>query len=420
MSYHFRPILTYFAPRGTTNSYFFGSVVPRLLKLGPTHQTDWDQLGPVRQGPRWQDRLRQTDDTTRYDMGTIIGRTRKDGSKAFTAQIVIKIGGKTIHREAQTFDRKPAANAWIVKREAELKSPGGLEHKEDPTLAAVIDRYIAESKNPVVGTKAQVLKTVKDTDLGETNCSDITSQTLVAFARTLNETVEPQTCNNYLSHLSNIFTVAAPAWSYPLSRQEFDKALVVARKLGLIGKAKERDRRPTLEEIDRLMEHFGRIQNHRPSSMPMQKIIAFAIFSTRRQEEITLLRWDDLEGDRILVRDMKHPGDKKGNNVLCELPPEALAIVNSMPRGELEIFPYTTDAISAAFTRACKILEIQDLRFHDLRHEGISRLFEMGRTIPQVAAVSGHRSWTSLKRYTHVRQSKDKYKDWRWESCRLS
>ncbi len=72
-------------------------------------------------------------------MGTIIGRTRKDGSKAFTAQIVIKQAGAIIHREAQTFDRKPAANVWIVKREAELKRPGGLERKEDPTLSAVID-----------------------------------------------------------------------------------------------------------------------------------------------------------------------------------------------------------------------------------------------------------------------------------------
>src|SRR5262249_14571275 len=80
------------------------------------------------------------------------------------------------------------------------------------------------------------------------------------------------------------------------------------------------------------------------------------------------------------------------------------------------IFPYSTDAISAAFTRACKILGIEDLRFHDLRHEGISRLFEMGRTIPQVAAVSGHRSWTSLKRYTHIRQSKDKYDNWKWKN----
>ena len=153
------------------------------------------------------------------------------------------------------------------------------------------------------------------------------------------------------------------------------------------------------------MEHFGRIHDHRPSSVPMQKVVAFALFSTRRQEEITLLRWEDLDGDRILVRDMKHPGDKKGNDVYCELPPEALKVIQSMPRGEDRIFPFSTDAISASFTRACKFLGIQDLRFHDLRHEGISRLFEIGRTIPQAAAVSGHRSWTSLKRYTHIRQS---------------
>ncbi len=349
-------------------------------------------------------------------MGTIIGRTRKDGSKAFLAQITIKQRGVIVHRESETFDRKPAANAWIVKREAELKRPGGLEQKEDPTLAAVIDRYISESKNAILGTKAQVLKSIKNSDLGETKCSEITSNTLVSFARDLNKGVEPQTCGNYFSHLSNIFIVARPAWGYPLSRQEFDDALTVIKKLGLIRKGNERNRRPTLEELDRLMEHFGRIRVNRPSSIPMQKIVAFGLFSTRRQEEITLLRWDDLDEDRILVRDMKHPGDKKGNNVYCELPPEALAIVESTPRADERIFPYSTDAISAAFTRACRILGIEDLRFHDLRHEGISRLFEMGKTIPQVAAVSGHRSWTSLKRYTHIRQSKDKYDSWKWKN----
>ncbi|MGC1823540.1 MAG: tyrosine-type recombinase/integrase [Pseudolabrys sp.] len=118
-----------------------------------------------------------------------------------------------------------------------------------------------------------------------------------------------------------------------------------------------------------------------------------------------------MDGDRILVRDMKHPGDKKGNDVYCELPTEALAIVRSMPRTAPQLFPYSADAISAAFTRACQFLGIKDLRFHDLRHEGISRLFEMGRTIPQAAAVSGHRSWTSLKRYTRIRQTGDKYKN---------
>jgi integrase len=395
MSYHFRLILTHFPVRGTTASYFQGP-----CRTDSGDGTDW--LGRLTQVPQ--------------PMGTIIGRTRKDGSKAFTAQIVIKKGGAIVHREAQTFDRRPAANAWIVKREGELKRPGALEHKEDPTLAAVIDRYIAESRNIVLGTKAQVLKTIKNSYLGETKCSDITSHTLVSFARELTKNVEPQTCSNYFSHLSNIFTVARPAWSYPLSRQEFDDAVTVIKKLGLIRKGNERNRRPTLEELDQLMRHFARIRDHRPSSIPMQEIVAFALFSTRRQEEITLLRWDDLEEDRILVRDMKHPGDKKGNNVYCELPPEALAIIKSMPRNGERIFPYSTDAISAAFTRACRILGINDLRFHDLRHEGISRLFEMGRTIPQVAAVSGHRSWTSLKRYTHIRQSKDKYETWKWKA----
>ena len=111
---------------------------------------------------------------------------------------------------------------------------------------------------------------------------------------------------------------------------------------------------------------------------------------------------------------MKHPGDKKGNHVLCELPAEALAVIKSMPRIAPEIFPFSTDAISAAFTRACRHLEIADLRFHDLRHEGISRLFELGNTIPQVAAVSEHRSWNSLQRYTHLRQSGDRYANWPW------
>jgi len=219
-------------------------------------------------------------------MGTIIGRTRKDGSKAFLAQIVIKKGGVIVHREAETFDRKPAANAWIVKREAELKRPGGLEYKENPPLSAVIDRYIAESRNMVLGTKAQVLRAIRNSDLGETKCNDITSHTLVSFARELTKNVEPQTCGNYFSHLSTIFTIARPAWGYPLSRQEFDDAVTVIKRLGLIRKGNERNRRPTLEELDRLMEHFGRVHNHRPSSIPMQKIVAFALFSTRRQEEI--------------------------------------------------------------------------------------------------------------------------------------
>jgi hypothetical protein len=82
-----------------------------------------------------------------------------------------------------------------------------------------------------------VLKTIKNSDLGEMKYSDITRHTLVSFARELTKNVEPQACNNYyFSHFSAIFTIARPAWGYPLSRQEFDDALTVIKKLGLIRK----------------------------------------------------------------------------------------------------------------------------------------------------------------------------------------
>jgi integrase len=159
---------------------------------------------------------------------------------------------------------------------------------------------------------------------------------------------------------------------------------------------------------------LGYNKKTRPQSVPMQKVVAFAIFSTRRMEEITRIEWRDYDKNRVLVRDMKHPGDKAGNDTWCELVPEASAIIDGMPRRSKQIFPYSTDAIGAAFTRACRVLGIEDLHFHDLRHDGVSRLFEMGRTVPLAASVSGHRSWSSLQRYTHIRQTGDKYENWKW------
>lgn len=96
------------------------------------------------------------------------------------------------------------------------------------------------------------------------------------------------------------------------------------------------------------------------------------------------------------------------------MPDEAWAILQSMPKVEREIFPYNAKSVSASFTRACPMLGIQDLHFHDLRHEGVSRLFEMDWDIPRVSSVSGHRDWNSLRRYTHMRGRGDIYKSWAW------
>ena len=352
-------------------------------------------------------------------MGTIVARPRRDRTVAYMAQIAIKRDGFAAVRETRTFDRKAAAETWIRNREGELAEPGalaGAATRRKATLGDAIERYIADSRSKIGKTKRQVLAAIKGHALSEKPCERIASVDIVDWAKELRGRMQPQTVANYFSHLRAVFAVARPAWGYALDAQAIADAAQVTQRLGLTGKSRHRQRRPTLDELDRLMAHFGAARRRRPASAPMQAIVAFALFSTRRQEEITRIAWADLdrEGSRILVRDMKHPGQRVGNDQWCDLPPEALRIALSMPQTGEAIFPFTTDAIGAAFTRACDFLEIEDLRFHDLRHEGVSRLFETGRTIPQAAAVSGHRSWSSLKRYAHLRQTGDKYAGWPW------
>jgi integrase len=344
-------------------------------------------------------------------MGTIVARKRKGGGTAYMAQIMMKREG-TLHRETKTFDRRAAATAWIEKRERELSQPGGIARAKaaDPTLAMAIDRYTTDQRH-IGRTKAQVLGAIKGYPIAEMKCSEIKSHDVVELARTLAEGRTPQTVQNYLSHLSAVFTIARSAWGYELDRAAMQDAFVAAKRLGMTGRSRKRDRRPTLDEMTKLLEHFAEIKRRRPSSLPMCHIVAFALYSTRRQEEITRITWADYEQEasRIIVRDMKHPGEKIGNDVRCDLPKEAMAVIDAMPKTGDRIFPFSTDAIGAAFTRACHFLKIDDLHFHDLRHEGVSRLFEMGLDIPHVAAVSGHRSWTSLKRYTHLRHTGDRW-----------
>lgn len=350
-------------------------------------------------------------------MGSITARKRKDGKTAYLAQIVIKAGGRIVHRENKTHSSKREAAGWIARREAEIEAEGHEKPEHGPTLAEVIEKYCTDNARPFGKTKAHVLATAKSMPIGGLQCGKIGSVEIVEFAKQIKARgVQPQTVQSYLSHLSGVFTIARPAWGYPLDEKAMADAQVVARKLGLASDSKERSRRPTLQELDVILNRFSQIHAYRPHTAPMVEIVLFALFSTRRQDEIARLAWADLdvEHSRVLVRDMKHPGDKIGNDTWCELVPEALAVALRQPRdGEL-IFPYTASAVSASFTRCAAFLGVEDLHFHDLRHEGTSRLFELGWTIPQVASVTGHRSWESLKRYTHIKQRGDKYDGWQW------
>ncbi|WP_369781837.1 tyrosine-type recombinase/integrase [Pseudomonas sp. WC2401] len=355
-------------------------------------------------------------------MGTITVRKRKDGSTGYTAQIRIMQKGVTVYQESQTFDRKATAQAWIKRVETEMSVPGAIEkaNRSGVTVKEMIERYLLEYEKlrPLGKTKRATLKAISETWLGKLEDREITSQKLVEYAdgRMMNDGIQAQTVGNDLAHLGAVLSVARPAWGYDIDPMAMPDARKVLRKMGAVTRSKERNRRPTLEELDKLFGYFSEMRDRRKQEIDMVRVTAFALFSTRRQEEITRIKWNALDEARqmVLVTDMKNPGQKYGNDVWCHVPDEAWRIMQSMPRVAEDIFPYNSRSISASFTRACHFLEIEDLHFHDLRHDGVSRLFEMGWDIPKVAFVSGHRDWNSMRRYTHLKGDGDPYENWPW------
>jgi integrase len=151
----------------------------------------------------------------------------------------------------------------------------------------------------------------------------------------------------------------------------------------------------------RLSRYFARSR----SKLPMLHIMWFALYSARRMSEITRLEWADNNDAKQtgMVRDAKHPRLKTGNHKRFKYSKSAWKIVCKQPKTDGLIFPYNPQTIGALFQRACQVLEIKDLHFHDLRHEATSRLFEAGYSIEQVQLFTLHDSWQTLKRYTHLR-----------------
>lgn len=169
---------------------------------------------------------------------------------------------------------------------------------------------------------------------------------------------------------------------------------------GHVAKSQQRDRRPTQDELDRLVREFERIAAYPQTKIPMADIVRLCVALPRRISELCAAEWGNYEGGVLTLVDTKHPRTPRREQV--PVPPQARGILETLPKIDALILPYKAESVCSAFARACERLNIDDLHLHDLRHEGICRLFDRGLNIPEVSMVSGHLSWATLKRYTHL------------------
>ena len=315
----------------------------------------------------------------------------------------------------RTFKRIGEAEEWVVETEARIDAGEGPPPKPKlkcETVADLVDIHIRDmcevGKAPR-RSKEAVLDALK-AKLGHLKVTALTRERLIQFGRERAKAgAGPVTVAQDFTYLKMVASHAAAVHGVEVPVEAIELARLALKRLDLIGKSRQRDRRPTAKEVDELLAYFDGLPRQ---AIPMGRIIQFAISSAMRQEEITRIRWADLDEETrtVIVRDRKDPREKTGNHqkvpLLAATGFDAWALVRAqrpaVGRSD-RIFPYNGRSIGTAFRRACRELKIAELRFHDLRHEGASRLFEAGFAIEQVALVTGHRDWKMLKRYTHLK-----------------
>lgn len=305
---------------------------------------------------------------------------------------------------SRTFETKSAADRWARDIERNIDHGGGKARVQHGTVAEMVERYELEMAvlKPIGRSKQSSIRIIKR-GLGHIRLADLDPSHIIRWARERRAAgIGPSTMLTEVGYLGTIIGTARALWRWQISDEPVREARKALSIVGMLHRPRARQRRPTQVELDALMAHWAA---SRQLVLPMPTLVSFAIASAMRLGEIVRIRWADLDkaASIVTIRDRKDPRRKAGNDERVPLLGDALGIILQQPETDARIFPYRPNSVSAAFMYACAACGIDDLHFHDLRHEGVSRLFEAGFSIEQVAMVSGHKDWRMLRRYTQLK-----------------
>lgn len=304
---------------------------------------------------------------------------------------------------------------FIENQVTKLPDNPSLKDFPQGTVAWLIQKYIEEvSQDKDFGpTHLYGLRALQRSPIGKRVASQLETSHLLQHCRwRKTKGACPATCMQDMTFLRGPLGYAKGAWGMKdVTASVIKDAMPLLNKYNLVGKSRPRDRRPTGDEFSRLKE-FYRLQSEHPRTvLPMAEILEFQVWSARRISETCRIKFSDVNVEKrtVVVRDMKDPKHKKGNDVEVPLLGLAWEIVAARMKNwdgnpDARIFPYSSKSASASCTKAKKALGIKNLRLHDLRREAASRLFEAGFSVQEVMLVTGHKTPVLLLRvYTKLK-----------------
>lgn len=298
----------------------------------------------------------------------------------------------------KTFTLKADAEQWARQIEARLDQgdiPMSRRTLGGSTLATLLTRYKAEvtpTKRGQLQERYRLDQLLKD-PLATTPLEKLSPQHIANYRDRRLRSVQGVTVRRELALLRHVVEVARIDWGLPLAGNPV--ADIRLPKLPVA-----RNRRLAPEERTRLLEHVGRTR-----ARQLGPVVHFALETAMRRGEILAARWDHVDWSK---KTLSVPETKTGYAREIPLSPAATNLLEAVRPKDIDkpsgrIFPATANAVRLSWERLTRRIGLEDLHFHDLRHEAISRFFERGLSIPEVALISGHRDYRMLFRYTHLR-----------------
>jgi integrase len=322
-------------------------------------------------------------------MPTIRKRIGVDGKVSYHVQIR-KRGYPT---QTNTFSKLADAERWATDIESEMQRGVFVSRTEaEKTLVGqALDRYEKEvlpSKRSEASDKSRI-KTLKEA-FGDFKLASLTSTEIAKFRDHRLKVVSAQSVIHEINLLNRVLKTASMDWGITLPG-----GIPTARVRKPI-KPRGRDRRVTPAEIEKILTAS--------ESAELQAVITLAIETAMRRGELASLHWEEIDLKKRIAHIPKTKTDVPRSIPLSKTAIKALKSLSEKKK-EGRVFLLQAESMSQAFERACMPhrANIPNLRFHDLRHEATSRLFEKDLNVMEVAAITGHKTLEMLKRYTHLR-----------------
>lgn len=296
---------------------------------------------------------------------------RRLSSGKWRAEIYIK----GYPRQSRSFHTKPAANRWAKETEDSLR--GGGVYRSTVLLSDIFSLYLNEIVPLKKTTRfhAQNINTLNKA-MGHFLVSELLPADVVDYVSMRRKTVSSSTVLKEINTLNHVLKTGVGLWGV-MSANPVPTAKDILSATKAISISKSRNRRLQDGEEERLLAEL-------PTESRL--IALLTLHTARRLKEILAIQKGLVtvrEGRyylRVLDTKTDHP-------ITVPLSDKAADLLK-----DFEAFTVTSNAVSQAFYRAAKRAGISDLRLTDLRHEALSRFFEMGLSVPEVMAISGHRT----------------------------